>query len=565
MTTPSQMEEPVLVNAPPPYAGLNHDDKLPTVMTYATSDPSGGAGIEADLKTITAHKCYGLTCIVAITAQTPVGVSKIVKSPKDLVEAILDGNLRDMRVDVIKTGMLTRDATHVLRDRLSKLEESARPQLVVDPVLVATSGAMLAEDDEVIKDICRLTHLSTLVTPNVYESMQIVGKETALNSVQDMIALAKKVQEVTKSKNVLLKGGHCPWTAASGRKYVTDVLVSGSGTHTIYESKFCPSKSTHGTGCTLASAISSNLAHGESLEHAVYGAIQYVHNAIGIGCNVTKSHVTENGPINHVYGIEKPLDEMVNDVCYSAHALNSAAAGTKAVNSNLKAQIRDSGSFFEFLISDPRVKPHWESYINHDFVRQIADGTLPRYKFRFFLEQDYAYLENYAQIHCISASKAPTAEDVDKSVTIIGKIKTEMEKHREKVSGYFGIKDMKHFDQIRKSDALKNYARFFLDVANRGSWEDLCVALSPCLMGYGYALINQEKNITVPEDDIYYAWCQDYLAAWFKEGMEEGKILLDRVCQMTEDWDSLCKIYAAVCELETQFWDSALAYEPEQN
>ncbi|SCV03768.1 LANO_0G06128g1_1 [Lachancea nothofagi CBS 11611] len=570
----------VLVNTAPPYVALRPNEKLATVMTVATSDASGGAGIEADLKTFTAHKCYGMTCLAALTAQTPQGVYSIHEVPKEHFELALKCNLRDMQVDAIKTGMLTQNAVDVMQDVLGAMAPQDRPPMVVDPVLVASSGASLVSDDSVIQGIKKLALLATLLTPNVHEASRLLGmseEELNLTSVERQILIAQKLQKATGCPNILLKGGHAPWTDAKGNQYVTDVLYTKNGKCVVYQSERCDSEDTHGTGCTLGSAIASNLAHGETLEHAIYGAIQYVHNAIQVGCTVVKPHVKGNGPINHVYAIKMPLQEMVKDMCYSAHALainddedvedeaemarSKSSSSRSSSASSLVSQIRDSGHFFEYLISDPRVKPYWDSYTKHEFVRRVADGSLEREKFKYFLEQDYAYLDNYAQVHCIAASKAPTSDDFDKSVQIVTSIKTEMSKHREKMAKHFGIQDMKHFDDIKMGSALKNYARFFDDVTKHGTWVHICAALSPCLMGYGCALSEVKDKITVGQDDIYYSWCQDYLAPWYVDAMQEGLVLLDRVCQMTDDWDALCEIYATVCKLETEFWDAALDYD----
>ena len=137
------VKEPVLMNTPPPYLRLANDKQLPVVMTIAGSDSSGGAGIEADIKTITAHKCYAMTCINALTVQTPQKVYDVFPTPQEVVKQILDANLADMRCDVIKTGMLTVETAQMLSAKLKELG-SARPKLVVDPVLVATSGSSLA-------------------------------------------------------------------------------------------------------------------------------------------------------------------------------------------------------------------------------------------------------------------------------------------------------------------------------------------------------------------------------------------------------------------------------------
>lgn len=125
----------VNINTPPPYLALASNEKLPTVLSIAGTDPSGGAGVEADVKTITAHRCYAMTCITALNAQTPVKVYSINNTPKEVVSQILDANLQDMKCDVIKTGMLTTAAIEVLHEKLLQLGEN-RPKLVVDPVLL---------------------------------------------------------------------------------------------------------------------------------------------------------------------------------------------------------------------------------------------------------------------------------------------------------------------------------------------------------------------------------------------------------------------------------------------
>lgn len=159
----------VTINAPPPYLSLSRQESLPVVMTVAGSDSSGGAGIEADVKTITAHRCYAMTCATALTAQTPLSVYGVHLIPKEFIAQVLDVNLRDMKCDVIKTGMLTEEAIDVLSEKLNHLGPVNRPKLVVDPVLVATSGTPLASENlvKVIKE--KLTPLADILTPNIPE------------------------------------------------------------------------------------------------------------------------------------------------------------------------------------------------------------------------------------------------------------------------------------------------------------------------------------------------------------------------------------------------------------
>lgn len=549
----------ITINTPPPYLSLAKSERLPTVLTIAGSDSSGGAGIEADLKTISAHRCYGMTCMTALTIQTPVKVYGIHVTPKNVVSQILDANLKDMRCDVIKTGMLTLESIEALHDKLKSFEgDESKPKLIVDPVLVATSGSSLAADElvSIIKE--KITPFATLLTPNVPECFKLIGKESKLESMDDIYKLAQDVSDATKCSNILLKGGHIPWTSDGNKKYITDVLyMKSEKKFVVYKGRYVNTTHTHGTGCTLASAISSNLARGYSLCQAIYGGVEYVQNAVAIGCEVTKDTVKTNGPINHVYAVEVPLEKMIEDECFTAHDLvpSKALTTTESTRKN----------FFKYLIEHPYVKPHWETYINHEFVKKIADGSLDRKKFQFFIEQDYSYLVDYARVHCVAGSKAPSLDDMEKELTIVGGVKQEMQHHQKRLREEFGVKNDSYFENISKGPALRAYSRYFNDVARRGNWQELVAALTPCLMGYGYALITFENDITVEKGTMYHEWLDVYSSKWYREHMADGEVLLNHIAMTypAEQLDTLVKIFGQVCELETKFWDAALEFEEE--
>ncbi|CAG58300.1 uncharacterized protein GVI51_C04829 [Nakaseomyces glabratus] len=548
------VKEPVLMNTPPPYLRLANDKQLPVVMTIAGSDSSGGAGIEADIKTITAHKCYAMTCINALTVQTPQKVYDVFPTPQEVVKQILDANLADMRCDVIKTGMLTVETAQMLSAKLKELG-SARPKLVVDPVLVATSGSSLASLGivDVIKK--ELAPLADLITPNIQEAFELLGKELPVKSHQDMLQIAMEISQATGCKNVLVKGGHTPWDDET-KKYITDVLyMQNDSQYFVYKGNCVSTSNTHGTGCTLASSIASNLAHGYSLKQAIYGGIEYVQNAVGIGCSVAQKHVKQNGPINHVYAIEVPLDRMISDDCFTAYS----------VLDNIKKPAVDNPigeDFFSYLINHPTVKPHWESYTKHKFVEEVAKGTIDLKKMQFFLEQDYSYLIDYARIQCIGASKAPSMEDIESALVIVGSVRHEMSEHETRLREVFGVTSDEHFHNIKRGPALRAYSRYFNDVAKHGNWEELILAISPCLMGYGWALKNVQDKITCKEGTVCRNWCDTYLSDKYKGAMDQGVILLNNIGRSypPDQIDTLVKIYADVCKLETDFWTAALEY-----
>lgn len=551
------------INAPPPYLSLSQQERLPVVMTVAGSDSSGGAGVEADVKAITAHKCYAMTCVSALTIQTPVSVHGIHLVPKDVISRVLECNLRDMRCDVIKTGMLTVDAIEALSDKLNQISPENRPKLVIDPVLVATSGSPLAGEEllSIIKD--KLTPLADILTPNIPECFKLIGEEREINHLDDVFQLAKDVQACCRSSNVLVKGGHIPWKNTSDR-YITDVLLLGKEKEFIvFRGNYTETTNTHGTGCTLASSIASNLAHGYTLAQSVYGGIEYVQNAVAIGCDVSQPFVKENGPINHVYAINIPLERMMGDECFGGHLITPKASDVDldklSIIKDLPAIKED---FVTYLHNHPRVKPHWESYINHKFVKMIADGSLEHYKFRFFVEQDYAYLLDYGRVHCIAASKAPTVQDMEKELSIVGGVKEEIDSHKKRLRKNFGVKDESYFEHIKRSTALKRYARYFSDVSKRGNWAELVVSLTPCLLGYGMSL-NVVKDSITTTDPMYQQWLDVYSSEAYRKAMVEGTSMMNEIAATypPEDLETLITIYGDVCELETKFWDAALEYE----
>ncbi|CAI4053948.1 hypothetical protein SUVZ_16G0270 [Saccharomyces uvarum] len=544
------------INTPPPYLSLASNEKLPVVLSIAGADSSGGAGLEADVKTITAHRCYAMTCVTAVTAQTPAKVYSIHNTPKEVLSQILETNLQDMKCDVIKTGMLTVPAIEVLHKKLLQLGEN-RPKLVVDPVLVATAGSLLAGEDvaSLIRD--KIAPFAEVLTPNIPECFKLLGEDRKINKLQDIFEIGKGLAKITKCANILVKGGHIPWTDENG-KYITDVLYLGAEQKFIvFKGNFVNTTHTHGTGCTLASAIASNLARGYSLPQSVYGGVEYVHNAVAIGCDVTNPRIKDNGPINHVYAVEIPLEKMISDECFTALDVLPKKQIISA------ADKIPGGNFFEYLINHPKVKPHWDTYVNHEFVKKVADGTLDRKKFRFFIEQDYLYLINYARISCIAGSKAPSLEDLEKELVIVECVRNGLTQHERRLREELGVKDPGFLKKIQRGPALRAYCRYFNDVARRGNWQELVIALNPCLMGYGSALTKISGKVTAPEGSVYREWCETYSSSWCHEAMLEGERLLNRILKTypPEQLDTLVTIYAEVCELETNFWTAALEYE----
>jgi hydroxymethylpyrimidine/phosphomethylpyrimidine kinase len=255
------------------------------LLIIAGSDSGGGAGIQADIKTAAAFGVYAMTAITAVTAQNTKGVTAVHAVPAEVVRAQILACLKDIGADAIKTGMLANAA--IVRVVAETLEKHAKGiPLVVDPVMVATSGdALLKRDaEEVLKK--RLLPLATLVTPNIPEARRLAGL-TRTDRASVRRAAARLIEMGAKA--ALIKGGH------STRATIDDVLVWDGG-EDVYAFPRLKTRNTHGTGCTLASAIACGLAQGMSLPLAVSRAREYVQAAIADAPGFGHGH----GPLNHM-------------------------------------------------------------------------------------------------------------------------------------------------------------------------------------------------------------------------------------------------------------------------
>ena len=259
---------------------------MQTALTIAGSDPSGGAGIQGDLKTFSAHGVYGMAVITALTAQNTVGVRDAYDVPPDFVRAQLEAVLDDLPVGAAKTGMLSVPAT--IEAVASVLGSRGLPFLVVDPVMVATSGDLLLRDDAVDVLVARLFPLATLITPNVPEAQRLSGME--IRTVEQMREAAAALVR-RGARGVLITGGHL-----EGDR-VVDLLHAG-GAFREYAAPRLDTPHTHGTGCALAAAIAAQLALGAALPEAVARARAFVRRGIERAVVLGRGH----NPLNHLAG-----------------------------------------------------------------------------------------------------------------------------------------------------------------------------------------------------------------------------------------------------------------------
>lgn len=261
--------------------------KLKVVLTIAGSDSSGGAGIQADIKTMQANGVYAMSAVTALTAQNTTGVTGIVEVTPEFLGKQLDAVMTDIRPDAVKIGMVS--SGKLIKVIAEKLKEYQIEKIVVDPVMIATSGSRLISENAIATLQTYLLPIATVITPNIPEAEVLAGMEIAFE--KDMIEAAKKINE-TYHCAVLCKGGHSLNDA-------NDLLYENQNA-TWFHGKRINNPNTHGTGCTLSSAIASNLAKGYSLEQSIGRAKVYISGALEAMLDLGAG----SGPMNHGFDIK---------------------------------------------------------------------------------------------------------------------------------------------------------------------------------------------------------------------------------------------------------------------
>lgn len=258
-----------------------------TALTIAGSDSGGGAGIQADIKTMTVNGVFAMSAITALTAQNTTGVTDILNSTPEFLAAQLDAVFTDIYPDAVKIGMVSESSLiNVIADKLTEYDAK---NIVVDTVMVATSGAKLISDDAIETLCARLLPLATVITPNIPEAEVLSGIE--IKDATGMEEAAKLIFDKYNCK-ILLKGGHDTNDA-------NDLLYDGVEMK-WFNGKRIDNPNTHGTGCTLSSAIAANLAKGMELDEAVATAKRYISGALAAMLDLGKG----KGPMDHAFAVE---------------------------------------------------------------------------------------------------------------------------------------------------------------------------------------------------------------------------------------------------------------------
>ena len=291
------MRLPRQSNNPTINQQLNKIMKYNTVLTIAGSDSGGGAGIQADIKAISASGSYAASAITAITAQNTLGVIDVMPIPTNIITSQIDAVLSDIGANAIKIGMM--HSSEVIKEVKKTLEKYNIPKIVVDPVMISTSGHRLIEESAVEALAKVLIPISSIITPNIPEAEILLGRK--LQNVDQMRIAAKELSMTLSDGKiaVLIKGGHL-----RDSNEICDLLYDPTDKETyMFKGTKFDTPNTHGTGCSLSSAIAAHLSQSKSIYEAVEKAEAYIDTAIESGSNYTigKGH----GPIDHFYMIKK--------------------------------------------------------------------------------------------------------------------------------------------------------------------------------------------------------------------------------------------------------------------
>ncbi|KAL6890773.1 Phosphomethylpyrimidine kinase domain-containing protein [Trichoderma evansii] len=498
------------------------------VLIIAGSDPSGGAGLEADQKVLAAHGCYAMTSTTALTVQNTKGVTGVHVIPSDFVGRQIEACLEDVGADVIKTGMLASAETiEVIAKLVTKFNI---PTLVIDPVMVSTSGAQLLPHEAIAQLSQHLLPHTTILTPNIPEATLLLtqnGHEVGeIQSVSDVEAMGRKIQRLGP-KWVLVKGGHMPFrkdlTVAKTdeeKETVVDILVGPEGSVLRVQSPYQKSTSTHGTGCSLASAIAARISQGADIPTAVRGACRYIEAGIKTAPKLGNG----NGPLDHFH---------------STYTLPFSP-----------------GYFVEYLLEHPAVRGVWDEFVYHPFVMALGNGTLPVESFKGYIVQDYLYLVHFSRANALAAYKAKSIGDISRSTEIVAHILHEMKLHINYCNS-FGISESE-IQATQELQACTAYTRYVLDIGQSEDWLALQMALAPCLLGYGaVAKMLHAHADTVRDGNTYWAWIENYNADDYVEAVRLGSELLEKNIRLQSPSriEELIKIFVHATKMEIGFWE----------
>ncbi len=505
--------------------------KNPRVLTVAGSDSGGGAGVQADLKSIAAHGGYGLSAIASLTAQNTQGV-RAIHSPgaaflTEQLEAISD----DITVDALKIGML--GSIENIEALKVWLKQYRPPVVVLDPVMVSTSGHRLIDDDAE-QALRGLFDFVDVVTPNVQELKLLAGvSDVESSDFSDLLKLGRAVAE-QYDVAVLVKGGHC-----EGEEVRDALVVPGQeGPAWSGSTPRVHSNTTHGTGCSLSSALATLLAQTGDWNMALSTAKRWLTTAIEHGeeLEVGKGH----GPIHHFHHLQTPKVQDYSQSSLSAEEIQSLRENFSETvwqsSANIRRQVDESA-----------------------FVKALGSGSLSPEAFIYYLDQDALYLNIYSRaLAQISARAQDTAAQLFYAHSAFEAIEVESELHRTWMSRYAGSPWLTG----APSESTDTYGDFLLARTSR-SYAEGVAAVLPCYWLYaeiGLGILKRAQESQHATSHPYQEWLDTYAAEDFQEATRLAKKYADDAAAQASDAELLDmkNAFMRACLLELEFFDAPL-------
>lgn len=500
-----------------------------TALTIAGSDSSGGAGIQADIKTMTMNGVYAMSAITALTAQNTTGVTAIQESTADFLAEQLDEIFTDIFPDAVKIGMVS--SSDLITTIAEKLQQYDAKNIVVDPVMVATSGARLISEEAIDTLKEDLLQLADVITPNIPEAEVLA--DMTIESEADMETAARAIYKLYGC-NVLLKGGH-------NLNDANDLLWTADGPEWFHGERI-DNPNTHGTGCTLSSAIAANLAKGYDLKEAVGRAKDYISSALAAQLDLGAG----SGPMAHNFDLGGKYAE--------APAEAETDTGTSPTWS--KTFDNPTGFSRELLES---AKDLYDDAANCFFLEQMGQGTLDKQFFYDYMIQDSIYLRDYLKIFAYAIAKAPNWADMQLFNGMLAYCDDGENKTRLDILAEVGMTDA-DIDKTAKKRQCEDYCVFLQKWGKEGTQAEIIMAMLPCMWGYRYVfeqLVDRYPEAMHHPDfgpviadyvNEGYAWYCDY---WYGIVNEKCADFSD------EEKAHLKAIYREASQHELWFWQMA--------
>ncbi|MBT2552389.1 bifunctional hydroxymethylpyrimidine kinase/phosphomethylpyrimidine kinase [Arthrobacter sp. ISL-5] len=500
---------------------------VPRVLAIAGSDPSGGAGIQADLKSIAASGGYGMAAITALTAQNTRGVSGVHVPPAPFLTAQLNAVSDDISVDAVKIGMLGDE--QVITAVRSWLEKVRPGVVVLDPVMVATSGdRLLRESAEAA--LRALLPLADLITPNLAELGMLLGEPEAV-SWSEALEQGKRLAAGTGA-TVLVKGGHLDGDDCPDALINTGGLLSADVV--VVDGQRIQTRNSHGTGCSLSSAMATVQARLGDWEASLRAVKPWLAEALRTSGQLEVG--SGNGPVNHFHHLPS----------------GGLTSGGLTPSGSTTAALRREGDFAELLRAVAAAE--LEAIFRLGFIKGLTDGTLPEKEFAYYLAQDAIYLNGYSRVLARASALAPTeSEQLFWARSAQQCLEVESELHRSWLST--------RTVQAELGPVTKAYVDHLLAASASGSYAVLVAAVLPCFWLYadvGETLHAQYVAAGAPAGHPYAEWLRTYADEEFAAATRKAIGITDAagLAGSPAEREAMVTAFRQSCRYEVEFFDA---------